>query len=123
MAKDFWEKVRFFKRSEFACPCCGRCEMSEELIFKLDHLRKCLGEPIIITSGFRCEFHNKVVGGAPDSSHLKGLAVDISIPTSAYRYNLITYAVILRIPRIGIGANFIHLDIDKSKPCPVMWVY
>jgi len=123
MAKDFWKKVRFFKPSEFACPCCGKCEMSEEFVLKLDHLRECLGLPIYVTSGFRCELHNKTVGGAPDSAHLKGLAVDISILTSAYRYNLITYAVILRIHRIGIGKNFVHLDIDKSKPWPSMWVY
>ena len=123
MGKDFWKKIRFFERSHFACPCCGKCEMAEELILKLDHIRECLGLPIIITSGFRCEVHNKVVGGAPNSAHLKGLAADISIPTSAYRYNLITYAVILRIHRIGIGKNFVHLDIDKSKPWPSMWVY
>jgi len=123
MAKDFWKKVRFFKPSEFACPCCGRCEMSEELIFKLDHIRKCLGLPVYITSGFRCELHNKVVGGAPDSAHLKGLAVDVSAFSSAYRCELISCAIFMRIRRIGIAKTFVHLDIDKSKPWPSMWVY
>lgn len=35
---------------------------------------------IIISSGFRTEAHNKLVGGVPNSLHCVGLAVDFSIP-------------------------------------------
>jgi len=123
MAKEFWKKVRFFKPSEFACPCCGKCEMSEDLVLTLDRIRKCLELPIFITSAFRCEKHNKEVGGAPDSAHLKGLAVDVSVLSSPYRCELISCAIYMRIRRIGIAKTFVHLDIDKSKPWPSMWVY
>lgn len=34
-------------------------------------------EPILINSGFRCPMLNKAVGGAGDSNHLTGCAVDI----------------------------------------------
>ena len=43
----------------------------------LDPLREAYGAPIIITSGYRCEKLNKVVGGAASSQHVKGQAADI----------------------------------------------
>ena len=43
----------------------------------LDHLREAYGAPIIVTSGYRCEKLNKVVGGAASSQHVKGQAADI----------------------------------------------
>lgn len=52
--------------------------------FRLCSLVECLLEPIrerfavpmIITSGYRCEKVNKLVGGASNSQHRKGEAVD-----------------------------------------------
>ena len=43
---------------------------------KLECVRKVLGFPIIITSGYRCPALNARVGGASTSAHTKGLAVD-----------------------------------------------
>ena len=43
---------------------------------KLECVRKVLGFPIIITSGYRCPALNTRVGGASTSAHTKGLAVD-----------------------------------------------
>ena len=43
---------------------------------KLECVRKVLGFPIIITSGYRCPALNTQVGGSPTSAHTKGLAVD-----------------------------------------------
>jgi zinc D-Ala-D-Ala carboxypeptidase len=43
---------------------------------KLELVRKVLGKPIIITSGYRCPALNARVGGAATSAHTKGLAVD-----------------------------------------------
>ena len=43
---------------------------------KLELVRKALGKPIIITSGYRCIELNKRVGGVSTSAHTKGLAVD-----------------------------------------------
>lgn len=42
----------------------------------LDPLRGNLGKPIIITSGYRNPEYNKRVGGAENSQHIKGQAVD-----------------------------------------------
>ena len=43
---------------------------------KMECVRKVLGFPIIITSGYRCPALNTQVGGSPTSTHTKGLAVD-----------------------------------------------
>ena len=38
----------------------------------LDPIREKFGKPITVTSGYRCEKLNKLVGGKPNSQHLKG---------------------------------------------------
>lgn len=43
---------------------------------KLELVRKALGKPIIITSGYRCPALNARVGGTATSAHTQGLAVD-----------------------------------------------
>ena len=43
---------------------------------KLELVRIALGRPIIITSGYRCPALNARVGGAANSAHTRGLAVD-----------------------------------------------
>ena len=87
------------------------------------HIEERAGEELIITSGYRCEKWNRKVGGSPTSSHLKGLAVDIGIDRSRLRYRVIGAAIRLGFHRIGIGTNFIHLDIDRAKAPRVIWVY
>lgn len=43
----------------------------------LDPLRKALGKPIIVTSGYRCPKLNKAVGGSDTSVHKIGFAADM----------------------------------------------
>lgn len=52
----------------------------------LEPLRKHLGRPIHVNSGFRCKALNEIVGGAPRSYHLKGRAADIPWSQDAYDY-------------------------------------
>lgn len=42
----------------------------------LDRIRERFAVPMIITSGYRCERLNKLVGGVDNSQHMKGEAVD-----------------------------------------------
>lgn len=42
----------------------------------LDPIRVRFAVPMIITSGYRCERVNKMVGGVDNSQHMKGEAVD-----------------------------------------------
>ena len=43
----------------------------------LDPLRELYGRPIHVTSGYRCPKLNNLVGGAPNSQHMRGEAADI----------------------------------------------
>jgi len=52
----------------------------------LEPLREHFGTPIRINSGFRCQALNKAVGGAPNSYHTKGRAVDIPMKPGYLAY-------------------------------------
>lgn len=47
--------------------------------YVLEPLREAMGEPIPISSGFRCEQLNRAVGGVSNSQHMKGQAADLCI--------------------------------------------
>jgi hypothetical protein len=47
--------------------------------YVLEPLREAMGEPIKISSGYRCEKLNAAVGGAANSQHIKGQAADLCI--------------------------------------------
>ena len=47
----------------------------------LEPLRQHYGQPIRITSGFRCEALNEAVGGVGRSQHMLGEAADLSVPS------------------------------------------
>lgn len=42
----------------------------------LDRIRERFAVPMIVTSGYRCEKLNKLIGGVDNSQHMKGEAVD-----------------------------------------------
>lgn len=75
--------MKYFKMKEFECRC--GCVMPAEVKTNiealvhnvLDPVRDAYGKPIGVNSGFRCEKHNKAVGGVPRSQHLVGEAADI----------------------------------------------
>ena len=43
----------------------------------LDPIREAWGEPIVVSSGYRCKQLNELVGGAKYSHHILGCAADI----------------------------------------------
>ena len=75
LSDNFW-------RSEFACRCgCGHDTVDAELVRVLERLRElCGNRPMVISSGCRCEVHNKKVSESKNSFHVKGKAADIYIP-------------------------------------------
>ena len=46
----------------------------------LDLIREAYGEPIRVSSGYRCDALNRAVGGASNSQHKLGLAADLVVP-------------------------------------------
>ena len=126
----FWMRLMRIKKSEhfyadeFACNCgCGFNNIDSVLVTMLEFARVEAGTPFTITSGCRCFKHNRAVGGVDSSSHVAGLAVDISVESSRARSLVLKGLVSAGFTRIGIHKKFIHVDIDPGKPESVCWMY
>ncbi len=118
-----WKCIRHFSAEEFRCPCCGRQEMDLAFVSRLDNVRERLGAPLAVLSGFRCPEHNRRIGGAEDSAHLRGLAADLGCAGSAIRLRLLEELRQEGFNRLGLGASFIHVDADPDLPGNVLWLY
>jgi len=123
-----------FSASEFECQCgCGGDSISSSLVNMLQVMRDNYGRGIVITSGIRCGAHNEKIGGVASSAHVPadiddgegevGHAVDIATLTSIERHRLLPLAYQVGFERVGIGENFIHLDIDIRKSQEVSFDY
>jgi len=107
-----------FQAWEFRCHCCGRVKVDEKLTQGLQKLRDKIARPITVTSGFRCDNHNKDVGGATNSLHLTGQAADITCDMPI----LMLYYHAISIPEFrdgGVGLypdkNIVHVDVRNGR--------
>lgn len=117
--------MSFFSEAETACRCGCGMNVSPQLIDKLNEARRLAGVPFVITSGARCVAHNRKVGGTPNSSHIRGLAVDIACPSSQARFAILKGLFLAGFTRIGFNQDksFFHCDIDDSLPQNVFFDY
>ena len=113
----------YFTDKEIECPCCGLNNADQRTLVKLDNARIKAGIPFTITSGCRCEDHNKAVDGSKESSHLRGLAFDIRTNDSHSRSIIIQALLHAGFTRIGVAKGFIHVDNDFTKVQEVIWTY
>lgn len=105
-----------FSRQEFACHCgCGNADVSAELVGVLEQIRARFGAPVIVTSGRRCETHNRKCGGVPSSQHLQGTAADIHIEGVTPQQIADYVGTILPAGGIGIYPTFTHIDVRKNR--------
>lgn len=103
--------------NKLKCQCCGEGRLSVATFIVLETVRMHFDKPVYITSGPRCEKHNRAVGGSARSEHLiiEGEdveAVDIQVdgvkPHEVYRYLCdLPYANLLGI---GKYKTFTHVD-------------
>jgi len=122
--------LKYFNFEEFDCPTLEGSglpnsdggKMCIDFLQKLDEAREIAGIPFKITSGYRSPQHNLDVGGRVGSSHIKGLAVDISCTNSVDRQKILTALIKVGFTRIGVGKSFIHTDLDHDKP-NALWLY
>ena len=116
-----------FTVADLACPGCGNAGLHPGFAESLEAVREALGAPMKINSGSRCEKHNASIGGHARSLHMIGnthhdcdtLAVDVHIPDSMYRRDLLQAALPLGWTA-GIAKNFVHLDrrdLAGIMPC------
>ncbi len=92
----------------------------KDLAEALEHLRKKLGKPFVIGSGWRSARVNKLVGGEDKSLHMKGMAADVTVvgmdPTKVF--NLLTPGWgggLGHYPKTRWRVGFTHIDIRKQR--------
>ena len=94
---------------------------------QLEKIREYVGRGIVVTSCFRSERVNKLVGGSPTSAHRFGLAADcdaIGLTSLAFAKELIKMRdagklvfdqLILEFPERGDGA-WVHIGFRRNAP-------
>ncbi len=98
-------------------------KIDKTFLLKLDEARDYANIPFHINSAFRTPEHNAKIGGKPNSSHLRGLAVDIKATDSRTRFLILNALIHVGFTRIGIADTFIHVDDDNAKDFNVIWTY
>ena len=117
---DNHQLTEHFKSEEFWCKCgCGLegpngNHIMQNLVLKLELVRKAYGKGMRINSGIRCLEYNRSIGSSDTSSHIKCIAADIGCTQMEDRYLLMKYLP-GHFERIGIHKEFIHVDIDTEK--------
>lgn len=111
-------KVENFRPEEFRCPC-GKCTgypdwMKEVELNHIQTIRSHYGKPMIITSGLRCNYENKRVGGIANSAHKTGYAVDFYMKgitdTIEHRKAALKYIEMLPNHQFTYGACMVDSD-------------
>lgn len=106
-----------FKRSEFDCHCgCFKTKHDEALSQGLEALRREIGKPITITSGYRCSTRNKAVGGSSGSRHIKGQAADIKCSLNPVALGIAASKYFKGVGIYWYGSTaFVHVDTRSRK--------
>ena len=107
-----------FESTEFDCKCknktCTTTEIDPKLVEYLQKIRDYFGKAVTINSAYRCEKHNKSVGGASQSKHKFGQAADIKV-SGIKPLKVAQYAEFIGIKGIGQYSNFVHIDTRTNK--------
>ena len=121
---SLWRPSAHLTAHELAChdgtpyPDGWRVSRGEPLALEFERIRlACGGIPIRVLSAYRTAPHNRAVGGALQSQHVQGRALDLAPPSrwSLERF----YAVVRSVARLdasaihGLGRypTFVHIDI------------
>lgn len=111
--------MKYFEMSEFTCNHCGKLPesgMDRRLLEVLEKLRERLGEPLIVSSGYRCPIKNaQTPGAASQSYHLKGMAADVYVRSNRSVYEIRDLAFECGADTAcayppGMG-EFVHIDM------------
>ena len=95
----------------------GKSGLNGRLVGLLHQVEAKFGRKVIVVSGCRSKGHNRRVGGARESFHLRCMAADIFIP-GVGKYAL--WRTLMNMPgRGGIGtycrSSFVHIDVGPRR--------
>lgn len=93
----------------------------------LDRLREAVGQPLLLTSGYRSPSYNSSVSHTGEAGpHTTGKAADISCD-GRLAFKIIREAMRLGFSGFGIAQKgdqrFIHIDMVTDGPRPNVWTY
>jgi len=112
--------MKHFQLNEFNCPCCEKQHMDAQFLAQLDNARDYAGTPFFLTSGYRCEKHNKEVGST-SINHTSGKASDIRCIEGPLRVRIVHALLKAGFRRLGVGKTFIH--VDSTDQVESIWLY
>ena len=75
--------------------------------------RDAYGEPVFITSGYRCKELNELVGGVEKSQHPLGEAVDVTC-SDLRKFAKLIIEQRLPFDQMGIANSYIHLSYKRE---------
>lgn len=105
-----------FSPQELASKREGELLVDEASLDKLQKLRNTLGKPLLITSAYRSEAHNRAVGGAKNSQHRLGKAFDVRMDNQDPQH---FESVAKAVGFTGIGhypkSGFMHIDTGPAR--------
>lgn len=92
----------------------------KELADNLQKVRDILAEAINISSGYRSEAHNKIVGGVKNSQHLLGKAADVSMKNYTSKELAVIFEDlilngVIKEGGLGLYNGFVHYDIRGTR--------
>jgi uncharacterized protein YcbK (DUF882 family) len=94
-------------------------KMEHKLLNDLDSLRELCGFGLKINSSYRSKEHNESIGGAKNSYHLKGMAVDLHCTDAIKRKYIVKNALNLGLS-VGVAKTFIHVD---TRDIQILFTY
>jgi len=107
-----WPELACRDRIRTPYPLDWRATRAVELSGAFEELRVAVGLPLVVLSGYRTKAHNTAVGGAANSQHCQGRALDLRPPRG---WTVMQLAAVAReIPSIrglGVYDTFLHIDV------------
>ena len=86
-----WEGDNYFSDPELRCHCgCGKLDIQPDLRARMNFVREQMGMGVTISRAYSCPTHNAAIGGAKNSAHLHGFAVDLPFRSPLYAHKLIS---------------------------------
>lgn len=85
----------------------------------MDQIRGLFGKPVLVHVAFRPYSYNKLIGGAPKSSHVQGMAVDFHV--DGVDCDVARAKLMPKLEEWGLrmenlpGSSWIHID---TRPVP-----